>query len=321
MTYVLTVANQKGGVGKTTTSLNLCYALSNFHNKPTLLIDIDSQASSSLCLGIDVLENSDISIYDILDPYVNREITQLSWDFVKKAIYTPTYIETVRDPDDSMKWIRVEKPFGFDCMPSELNLSLVELNMGIVGNRSGGRGIYPYYLRDLIDVIKAQNIYSFIIIDSPPSLGSLSINAIAAATDGVLITSNMDVLSMRGVHSLCDTVNTVQGWNSKHRGVLGILFSLYSDRRSVDKSVSEWAKSFLPIGSLKTRIPETTDVKKANSSMYVVCQINKKMAKAYDSLANEIIYAVEHPDEPVGTARDYQSDIEERQTKTENEVK
>ena len=96
---------------------------------------------------------------------------------------------------------------------------------------------------------------------------------------------------------------------------MGILFALYSDRRSVDRQVDNWAKQFLPIPVFDTRIPETSNVKKANSSKFLVSQIDKKMKAAYDAFANEVLYATDHPDEPIGNAKTVA--IEELDQKTE----
>jgi hypothetical protein len=103
----------------------------------------------------------------------------------------------------------------------------------------------------------------------------------------------------------------VQSRNPGHRGVLGIMMCLYSERRKVDRDLEDWAKGYLPIPTFNTRIPETADVKKANSSMLLVSQVNKKMKKAFEDAAYEIMYAIEHPDAKVGNAAISESDGEE----------
>ena len=84
---------------------------------------------------------------------------------------------------------------------------------------------------------------------------------------------------------------------------LGILLALYSERRTVDRTLDSWVKEFLPIPTFDTRIPETADVKKANSAMLLVSQINKKSQTAYEKLCAEIIYALDNPTEPIGSLR------------------
>ena len=299
---VLCCGNQKGGVSKTTCTLNICYSLANTYGYKVLLIDMDSQGSSSLNLGIDVASEDVHTIDDILDPYVKGMTKKISWEALQQCIYTPTYQDRMRDPDNKMRWLQIDVPFGFDVIPASLYLSVVEMTMGVVGGASR-QGINQFYLRDVMNVIAQNTDYDFVIIDTPPSLGALSINALAAAEDGVIIVSNLDVMSMRGITTFIESTETVQRYNPNHRGILGIMLSLYSDRRSVDRSIEQWVQEFLPIPTFDTRIPETADVKKANSSMLLVSQLNKKAKAAFDNVCMEIIYATEHPGEPIGSAR------------------
>lgn len=299
---VLAISNQKGGVGKTTASLNLAYALANTYNKKVLLVDDDSQGSASLNLGIDISSEDIYTIDQVLEPYVLGKVKSLKWEAVKNCIYTPTFSDRVRDPNNkNLSWITVQKPFGFDCIPSNLYLSVVELQMGVIGG-ANGKGINMFYLKDLLDVIRdsGEAHYDYVIIDTPPSLGALSVNAMAAAQDGIIAISNLDVMSTRGLSSFIETSETVKRANPNHRGVLGILLSLYSERRQVDRSIDQWVQQFLPIPTFNTRIPESADAKKANSSMLLYSQINKKAKQAFDNLAKEIIEACEHPELPVG---------------------
>lgn len=305
MTRVLTIGNQKGGVSKTSSCLNLCYSLANTYGYNVLLIDMDSQGSASLNLQIDVAGEDIHTIDELLEPVVLNKIRSIPWNALKECIYTPTFNDRIRDPEDKMRWKQVQSPFGFDIIPASLYLSIVEMKMGIAAGTYFNGAINQFYLREtIIKTIKENADYDYIVIDTPPSLGALSINSMAAATDGVIIVSNLDVMSTRGIESFIESIETVKLGNKDHRGILGILFALYSDRRSVDRQVDEWAQRFLPIPVFDTKIPETANVKKANMSKLLVSQIDKKMKRAYDEFANEVIYAVEHPDEPIGSARD-----------------
>lgn len=301
---VLCVGNQKGGVSKTTTSLNLCYSLANTYNQKVLLIDMDSQGSASLNLQIDVASEDVHTIDELLEPIVLRRQSSIPWEALKECIYTPTYTDRVRDPEDRMKWKQVQSPFGFDLIPSSLYLSIVEMKMGIAAGQFYGGAINQFYLREtIIKTLREYSDYDYVVIDTPPSLGALSVNSMAAAESGVIIVSNLDVMSTRGIESFIESTAMVQQANPEHRGILGILFALYSDRRAVDRQVDDWAQQFLPIPVFDSKIPETANVKKANSSKFLVSQIDKKMKAAYDSFANEVIYATDHPDEPIGSAK------------------
>lgn len=300
--HVLAIANQKGGVGKTTTAINLSYCLANTLKKRVLLIDADQQGSASQNLGIDIADEELFLLDNVLEPYVKKEVNEYKYENIKKAIHTPTFENRKRDPLDKMKWVTYREPFGFDIIPSRLYLSIVEMYMGLVSGIEK-RSISMNYISDMLEVIKAHVDYDYVIIDCPPSLGTISINAIAAATSGVIAVSNLDVMSLRGMESFIETVNTVSGYKEGHRGILGILLTLHSDRRKVDKSVEEWVQQFLPIPTFDTKIPDSTKVKQANSMMLLYAQIDKKGKEAYDSLAKEIDEAVNHPDVLVGSAK------------------
>lgn len=301
---IIACGNQKGGVGKTSTSLNLCYALANTYGKRVLLVDMDSQGSASLNLGIDISDEDTNTIDELLEDVVTQNKKTFDWDDVKNYIYTPTFQDRQRDSENKMQWVKIDKPFGFDCIPASLHLSVVELEMGLIGGMTN-RTIYAYYLRDLLKVIEENADYEYVVIDTPPSLGSLSVNSMAAATSGVIIISNLDIMSLRGISSFIESAETVKKMNDEHRGILGILLALYSERRTVDRAIDEWVKEFLPIPTFDTRIPESADVKKANSSMLLFSQINKKGRAAFDAFAEEVIYAIEHPEDPVGSAKNY----------------
>lgn len=301
---VLCVGNQKGGVSKTTTSLNFCYSLANTYHQKVLLIDMDSQGSASLNLQMDVTSEDIHTIDEILEPVVERNRNVFSWDVLQECIYTPSYKDRIRDPDNKMKWIQAMTPFGFDLIPSSLYLSIVEMKMGIAAGQYFKGAINMYYLRDsVIKTLRENSDYDYVVIDTPPSLGALSVNSMAAAENGVIIVSNLDVMSTRGIESFIESTAMVQENNKDHRGILGILFALYSDRRAVDRQVDDWAQQFLPIPVFNTRIPETANVKKANSSNLLVSQIDKKMKAVYDAFTAEVIYATDHPDEPIGSAK------------------
>ena len=273
--------------------------MSNFLNKKVLLIDLDSQGSSSLNLGINIT-NDDINTIDVLlGAYVRREIKSFNWEDVKNFIYTPAY-SARRRIEGSIEWETVNIPFGFDAMPSSLPLSLVELQMAIAGGQTSSGRIYSYYLYDLIECIKQNADYDYIIIDTPPSLGALSVNAMTAATSGIIIPSNLDLMSYRGLLSFKESADFVQQTTEKkgikHRGILGIVLSLYSERRSVDKALEEYVHDFYPLATFQTQIRESSDCKRATAEGLLFAQINKKAKEDFTKLSEEIEFAIENPD-------------------------
>ena len=110
-TRVIAFANQKGGVSKTSSALNVCYAFTEL-GKNVLLIDMDSQASASLNLGIDVDEEETGTIDALLQPMITNQVKYRSWAEIQSCIQTPTFTDRQRDPENKMQWITLDTPFG-----------------------------------------------------------------------------------------------------------------------------------------------------------------------------------------------------------------
>lgn len=304
-TKVIAFANQKGGVSKSTTTLNVAYALSHHMEKKVLLIDMDSQGSSSLNLGIDITSDEINTIDMLLEPLVTNQMKYITWSDIQQCIYTPTFEDRIRDPENRMKWITTQSPFAevgrYDVLPSSIQLAVVELEMGIASGES--KRVNPVYLEQVVSSVKKYGDYDYILLDCPPSLSGLFLNSIYSAVDGTIAVSSLDIMSLRGIDNLIESVHSVQKLRKGHRGILGIMFAMFSERRSVDKDLHYYAEKYLPIPVFDTQIPESADAKKANQSMLLYSQLNKNANSAFLSLAKEIEFAIENPDVPIGSAK------------------
>ena len=292
MAKILCLANQKGGVAKSTNALNISYMLSQ-KGKKVILIDFDSQGSSSLNLGIDISDSNTNTIDMLLSKFMGHTF-DIKYEDVKPYIYRPVFETNERVGG---KWERVNKEFGFDVIPSSLALAMVEMKMGLIGAVKNNGKIDPFCLTDVVRTFKDK--YDYVIIDTAPSLSTLSINAMVCAVDGIIIPSNLDIMSFRGIGSFIDTakdcVEITNKKNIKHRGILGVLLSLYSERRTVDNSLARYIIDFYPIPVFKTKIIDSSDAKKANASMLLFSQINKKARACYERLVDEIEEALTDP--------------------------
>ena len=195
-TRIIAIANQKGGVGKTTTTVNLGAELAAL-GRHVLLIDLDPQAAATYSLGIDP-EELDLTLYNVM---VRREGN------ITEIIYK-TPVE------------------GMELVPSNLDLAAAELDL--FRNYTRER-----VLRDALAPIVAE--YDYILIDCPPSLTLLTVNAFVAATE-VLIPLQTHLLSLRGVHRLLSTINEVAQLNPDIK-VLGILPTMYDSRSNLNKEI------------------------------------------------------------------------------------
>ena len=297
MTKIISVINQKGGVGKTTTTANLAYALAQRGLK-VLAIDYDSQASLTNCLNVGLVEDTTYySIYEMMlkdlrpidpseDPILaNCDFKELCDLCICKPTYKKTVIEKVNGESRPGE---VEEPFGFDLLPSHIALADYELEATSSNDSNIGFRLYNV-IRQILQV----RDYDFVLIDCPPSLGIMSMNAIAAATDGIIIPTNLDLMSTRGVENLIEKIADIQemllNLNIVHMGIIGVLLNLYSERRIIDNSIKNNLERFYPIRTFKTTIPESTAAKKAVWIGRTYYQINKKAKTAYDNLAKELL--------------------------------
>lgn len=294
-TKIIAVVNQKGGVGKTTTVANLGYILGK-QGKKVLLIDWDSQASLTGYFNVGLSEEEFLSSYEAavkelrgIDAEEDERLSVMSLaEILNEAICRPIYASgSIKTVNGTRKYVPEDMEFGIDLLPTKLELSDYELELG--GDLATARA---FHLSSMIDVILENREYDYILIDCNPSLGFLTMNALVAATDGVIIPTNMDVMSIRGVKNLIERITEVQEFllyrGIIHMGVIGIVLNLYADRRTVDNSIKDDMNRFYPFRIFENTIPESVNAKKATLSGLTYSQMYQKAEEAYTRLAGEI---------------------------------
>lgn len=204
MSRIVAIANQKGGVGKTTTAVNLAASLAISERK-TLLIDIDPQANASSGVGIDVKAASK-TIYDVL-----IGASDLATAITKTSI---AYL---------------------DIIPSHINLVGAEIEMIDIPQREG-------ILQRAISAIPHQD-YEFVIIDCPPSLGLLTLNSLTAA-DSVLIPVQCEYYALEGLGQLLKTINIVRKHLNDRLEIEGVLLTMYDGRLRLSKQVADEVRKY-----------------------------------------------------------------------------
>jgi chromosome partitioning protein len=251
-TTVFTIANQKGGVGKTTTAVNLAAALAE-KKIPTLLIDLDPQANATSAIGIEKQHGK--SLYGPL----RGEGTALE-------MITPTAYEHLA------------------LIPSEEDLAAAEIELAQAEN-------YLLKLRGVLEEIRASNGYRVIIIDCPPALGMLSMNSLAAA-DQLLITLQCEYLALEGLGQILRNVERLKSAHiNDGLNLGGIVMTMFDSRTNLAKQVVDEVRQHLPDKIFNTVIPRTVRLSEAPSFGKPIFAYDPSGAGAvaYRSLAKEVI--------------------------------
>lgn len=271
MARVIAIANQKGGVGKTTTAVNLGASLAS-SEKRTLIIDSDPQANATSALGF-ARDPARRTLYQalILGERVDRVAIDAQIDLL-------------------------------DLIPSDKNLVGAAIELISMENRE-------YRLKEIIQQIRDK--YDFILIDCPPTLDILTINALAAS-DSVLVPVQCEFLALEGVSELLDTLARLRRTINPSLAIEGILLTMYDDRTTLSKQVAADLRSFFGAQVFEAVIPRNVRLAEAPSHGMPVMfyDIHSKGSESYVQLSKEVITnaqkrsgaGIERPDQGTGAA-------------------
>lgn len=251
MARIIAIVNQKGGVGKTTTTINLAAWLAEF-GKRVLIVDIDPQGNASSGLGIDY-KNLNKGIYEVLiDP--NTKATEV---------------------------IRSYKP-NFHVLPSTPDLAGAAVDLVEVDNRE-------FKLAENLQEV--MDLYDYILIDNPPSLGLLTINGLVAARE-VLIPVQCEYYALEGLSQLLNTISLIREHLQPELKILGAVMTMYDPRNKLSNDVFHELYKYFPERIFRSVIPRNVRVAEAPSHGLSIkdYQPDSIGAKAYRRLAQEIIF-------------------------------
>ena len=250
MGRIIAIANQKGGVGKTTTAINLSASLAGL-GKKVLAIDMDPQGNMSSGLGVDKNE-VEKTVYDLIIGNIG----------IEECIYEEV-IENL------------------DVLPSNIDLSAAEIELIGVDNKE-------YILRDEVNKVKEK--YDFIIIDCPPALSMLTINAMTTS-DSVLVPIQCEYYALEGLSQLIHTIELVQERLNPELEIEGVVFTMYDARTNLSLQVVENVKDNLNQNIYKTIIPRNVRLAEAPSYGMPINLYDPKSkgTESYLLLAEEVI--------------------------------
>jgi len=250
MGKIIAIANQKGGVGKTTTSINLSAALAE-EGKKILVVDIDPQGNCTSGFGIDK-NRQEYTVYELLldDCTINECMLR-----------------------EIMK--------GIDLIPSNVNLAASEIELIGIPRKE-------FILRDALDYIKDD--YDYIIMDCPPSLNVLTVNAMVAA-DSVIVPIQCEYYALEGLSQLIHTINLVKARLNRKLDIEGIVFTMFDGRNNLSLQVVRNVRDNLQEHVYKTLIPRNVRLAEAPSYGMPITEYDPKSsgARAYDALSKKVI--------------------------------
>ena len=249
---IISVANQKGGVGKTTTAINLAASLALAEQR-VLVVDMDPQSNLTSGVGLKNQSGPAGTVYQAL----------------------------TSDVDDARRFVLPTRVSGLHLVPADRNLTGAEIDLVSMPRRE-------HRLKLVLDALRAD--YDYVFIDTPPSLGLLTLNSLVAA-DAVLIPLNCEYFALEGLADLVATLKRVRGAYNPSLDIAGVLMTMYDERTNLGQQVARDIRAFFQERVYDTVIPRNVRLGEAPSHGLpaIIYDVKSRGAEAYLALAREVL--------------------------------
>ena len=291
-TRAICINSQKGGVGKTTMTTSLAYALGTL-NKKVLIIDFDSQANASTNVGIDVNEEF-VCLGHLIEDYATSGY-QCNISEIVDCIEQPVYTKNIQEKGQ-FGYIEKEFKYPFFILPvSFASKAMIRVENCLIPQNNfahkHSETVAYYMLKPVVEKIKKELDFDFILIDTPPSLNILSLNAMFAS-DYLVMPCMLNNDSLTGVLAVYDIIREVQ-LNAPYFINLGIVLQKFSERRNLDRYLKkEIEESEIPI--FNSTIPDAFNkINESNARGKLVNISNENLRIAFENVAKELLERIE----------------------------
>lgn len=296
-TKVIVFSDTKGGVGKTTSVINIAYAIPLIQeDAKVLVIDTDAQANSSQTVFLNESIYWDKNLSDLYKNMLKGYNPTLQ-DIIER-IYIPTYMTNKKEVDaDTGELYYVEKPYGFHILPTCILMQVLETQTLSSDDSPNMRTKLQadLILKDIITIIKENLDYDYILIDCPPNMGSFVINAMMAA-DYMMIPAGMGTYSIYGVDYTLMLADVLENTRAHKIKTLGVFSTALKKGKASQYTHEQFILKFPQIEKFLTDIPYTVQVDNTTIEGGVISLTNKRIREGYKKIATEMIWKINNFD-------------------------
>lgn len=295
-TKVIVFSDTKGGVGKTTSVINVAYSIPLVEKNATVLvIDTDAQANSTQTVLLDDDIYWEKNLADLFTKMSNGYKPTI--EDIAQRIYRPVYLSTAKEYiKEKKEWDYVSKPLGFDILPTCISMQILEMKKSMGKDNSKRTGLEAdLILKEIIDIIKTYFDYDYILIDCPPNMGTFVNNAMMAS-DYMMIPTGSGTYSLKGIEYTTILAEVLKSTRNHTIKMLGVFSTMYKKGLSSQYTDEKILLDFPTIDKFLTDIPNTVQVENTTIEGNIISITNKRIGACYKLLTKEMLWKINNFD-------------------------